>query len=149
MDREVIKDNHNKKLLGINLNNRVCFDTHLANICDWMSKKFHALERIVQFTSIQKHRMTMKAFIPSKFGYCPLIWMLHCRKLNSRVNKLHERALSKVHQDYASWLTELLVKDNSATIHNWNIQFLATKLFKVKNRLLNLREMLNVKSVKC
>ena len=59
--------------------------------------------------------------------------MFHSRKLNSRVNKLHERALRIVYQDYASSFTELLEKDNSTTIHNRNIQLLATELFKVKN----------------
>ena len=44
----------------------------------------------------------MKAFIASEFGYCPLVWMFHSRKLNSRVNKLYERALRIVYQDYAS-----------------------------------------------
>ena len=38
-----------------------------------------------------------------------------------------------MYQDYASSFTELLVKDNSRTIHNRNIQLLATELFKVKN----------------
>ena len=31
---EVIKNSSNKKLLGINLNNRLGFDTHVANICN-------------------------------------------------------------------------------------------------------------------
>ena len=31
---EVIKNSNNKKLLGINLNNRLGFDTHVANICN-------------------------------------------------------------------------------------------------------------------
>ena len=86
--------------------------------------------------NIHKRRMKMKAFIASEFGYCPLVWMFHSRKLNSRVNKLHERALRIVYQDYASSFTELLEKDNSTTIHNRNIQLLATELFKVKNELL-------------
>ena len=77
----------------------------------------------------------MKAFIASKFGYCPLVWMFHRKKLNSRVNKLHERALRIVYEDYASLLIELLKKDNSTTTHNRNIQLLATELFKVKNGL--------------
>ena len=80
--------------------------------------------------------MRMKACIASKFGYCPLVWMFHSRKLNSRVNKLHERALKILYQDYVSSFTELLVKDNSTTIHKRNIQLLATELFKVKNGLL-------------
>ena len=64
----------------------------------------------------------MKAFIASEFGYCPLVWMFHSRKLNSRVNKLHERALRIVYQDYASSFTELLEKDNSTTIHNRKVK---------------------------
>ena len=77
----------------------------------------------------------MNVFITSGFGYCPLVWMLHSGELNRRINKLHKRALITVHQDYASSFTELLAKDNSATIHNRNIQLLAIKLFKVKNVL--------------
>ena len=77
----------------------------------------------------------MKAFTASEFGYCSLVWMFRSRKLNSRVNRLHERALRIVYQDYASSFTELLEKDNSTTIHNRNIQLPATELFKVKNEL--------------
>ena len=135
IDNEIIKNSNNKKLLGINLNNRLGFDTHVANICSRVSKKLHALARISQYMSIHKRRMTMKAFIASKFGYCPLLWMFHSRQLNSRVNKLHDRALRIVYQNYASSFTELLEQDSSTTIHNRNIQLLATELFKVKNGL--------------
>ena len=88
--------------------------------------------------NIHKRRMTMKAFIASEFGYYPLVWMLHSRKLNSRVNKLHERPLIIVYQDYASSFTELPEKDNSTAIHNRNVQLLATELSKVKNGLSSL-----------
>ena len=77
----------------------------------------------------------MKAFISFEFGYYPLVWMFHSTKLNSRVNKLHERALRIVYQDYTSSFTELLEKHNSTTILNGNIQSLATELFKIKNGL--------------
>ena len=77
----------------------------------------------------------MKAFVASEFAYCPFLWMFHSRKLNSQVNKLHERVLRIVYQDYASSFTQLLEKDNLTTIHNRNIQSLATELFKVKNGL--------------
>ena len=63
----------------------------------------------------------MKAFIASKFGYCPLVWMFHSRKLYGRVNKLHERTLRIVYQDYASSFTELLEKDNSSTIQKYPV----------------------------
>ena len=78
----------------------------------------------------------MKAFITSEFGYCLLVWMSHSRKLYSRVNKPHERALRIVYQDYASLFTEILEKGDSTTIHNRNMQLLATEFFRVKNVLL-------------
>ena len=95
----------------------------------------HALARISQFMNIHKRRMAMKAFISSEYGCCPSVWMFHSRKLNSRVNKLHERALRIEYRDYASSFTEILEKGNLTTIHNRNIQLLADDLFKVKNGL--------------
>ena len=61
--------------------------------------------------------------------------MFHSSKLNSRVNKLQERALRIVYQDYASSFTKILEKGNSTTIRNRNIQLLAPELLKVKNGL--------------
>ena len=46
IDNKVIKNSNSQKLLGINLNNRMDFDTHVANICNRVSKKLHALARI-------------------------------------------------------------------------------------------------------
>ena len=73
----------------------------------------------------------MKSFISSQFGYCPLVWMMHSRILNNRINKIQERALRIVYNDNNSSFKELLHKDDSVTIHTRNIQSLATELFKV------------------
>ena len=58
----------------------------------------------------------MKAFVESKFGYCPLVWMLRSRTLNNRINKLHERALRLVYKHDDCTFEELVEKDNSLTI---------------------------------
>ena len=73
MDNELIKNSNNKKLLGINLNNRLGFDTHVTNICNRVNRKLHALARISQLVNIHKQRTTMKAFIVSEIGYCTLV----------------------------------------------------------------------------
>ena len=118
MDNEVIENSNNKKLLGINLDNRLGFDTHITNTCNRVRKKLYNMARISYLMNTNKRRMTMKAFIASEFGYCPLVWMFTV--------KLHEMALKILDQDYASSFTELLERDNSTTIHNKNIQLLAT-----------------------
>ena len=73
----------------------------------------------------------MQSFILSQFGYCPLVWMLHCRKLNNRINKIHERALRIVYQDNKLSFDALLKLDGSFTIHERNIQTLGIELYRV------------------
>ena len=77
----------------------------------------------------------MKAFILSHFGYCPLVWIFHSRKLNNRINKIHEKSLRIVYKDYLFPFEELLKRDSSFKIHERNIQFLAIELYKVVNNL--------------
>ena len=83
--------------------------------------------------SKDKLRSIMKAFITSQFGYCPIVWMFHSRKLNSRIKKIQERALSLVYNDKSSNFQQLLDKDKSVTIHERNLQVLATELYKVQH----------------
>ena len=77
----------------------------------------------------------MKAFIESQFNYCPLIWMFHSRILNSKINKLHERALRLVYNDETSSFEELLKRDNSVKIYTRNLHYLATEMYKIKNSI--------------
>ena len=72
--------------------------------------------------SMKQRRVLMKSFIKSKFGYCPLIWMLHGRGVNNNRNHLHERSLGIVYKDNNSSIKDLLNKDNSFTVHHRNIQ---------------------------
>ena len=61
--------------------------------------------------------------------------MFHSRKLNNRINKIHERSLRLVYDDNFSNFEELLNKDGSVTIHERNIQALAIELYKAVNKI--------------
>ena len=61
--------------------------------------------------------------------------MFHSRKLNNRINNIHERTLRIVYNDFESIFADLLDKDNSFTIHERNIQALGIELNKVINGL--------------
>ena len=78
----------------------------------------------------------MNAFIEPQFSYCPLIWMFcHSRRLNKRINHIHERGLRIVYEDYVSSFAELLKINRSVSIHHRNIQLAAIVMFKVRNVL--------------
>ena len=47
--------------------------------------------------------------------------MFHGRKINDKINKLHERAIRIVYNYTITSFEELLVKDKTITIHHQNI----------------------------
>ena len=57
------------------------------------------------------------------------------RTLNKRIDRIHERGLRIVYNDYLSSYDELLAKHGTVRIHHRNIQLVAVEMFKVKNDL--------------
>ena len=131
IDNFVLKNSKCQKLLGITLDNKLTFTDHVKSMCTKASQKLHALSRVSNYMTFVQRKSIMNTFILSHFGYCPLVWMFHSRKLNHRINSLHERALRIVYKDDNSSFDELLIKNNSFTIHERNIQILAIELYKV------------------
>ena len=130
MGKELIKGKTSVKLLGITIDNKLNFEEHVSKLCQKVSNKLHALARVGNYMSTGKLKILMKAFIDSQFGYCTIIWMFHNRKLNAKINRLHERALKIVYKDHSLTYDELLVKDNSFTRHEENCKSLQQKCTK-------------------
>ena len=59
--------------------------------------------------------------------------MFHSRKLNERIDHIHERALRIVYEDFNLSFQELLIDDSSLNIHYRYLQKLVTEIFTVKN----------------
>ena len=89
----LVESSSTEKLLRIQIDSDLTFDEYISSICNKVAKKINVLSRLVNYMSLDKRRMVMKAFIESQFNYCPLIWMFHSRTLNNKINRLHERAL--------------------------------------------------------
>ena len=114
---ETISNSSNQNLLGIRLNSNFLFDDNVASLCKKTSQKINALTRVAQYMNFSLRRSIMKTFIFSQFGYCPLIWMFHSRKINNRINSLHEHTLRGLYRHYNATFSESLSKDKSVTNH--------------------------------
>ena len=123
------------ELLGVKIDKNLNLNEHVSNLCKKGNQKLHALARISKYLSKDKLKIIMKTFIQSQFNYCPLTWMFHNRTLNNKINRLHERALRIVYKNDNLTFQELLDMDNSITIHQKNLQRLATEMYKVKNNI--------------
>ena len=125
-----IENSKSQKLLGINIDSKLTFEDHINRICKKASAKLNALGRISYYMDPLKRRLLVNAFFTSQFNYCPLTWMFHSRKLNNKINRLHERCLRLIYSDRGSSYEELVDKDNSVPIYQKNLQKLAIEMFK-------------------
>ena len=65
LDRSVVWESNDIKLLGITLDNNVKFDKHVSNICSKVNRKLNALTRVAKFLPFKKRLILFKAFIRS------------------------------------------------------------------------------------
>ena len=83
--------------------------------------------------TISKGRALMNAFFKSKFSYFPLVWICHSRDNNGKITRLHKRCLGIIYSNKQSPFETLLEKDSFVSIHNQNLQILATEMYKIND----------------
>ena len=59
-----------QKLLGVHIDFKLKFDTHIETLCEKVGKKLHALARVIKYMSTNQTQMLMRSFIISQFSYC-------------------------------------------------------------------------------
>ena len=86
------------KLLGIIIDQKLSFESHIESLCKKASQKLNRLSRMASSLKFEQRKWLLNAFITAKFSYAPVIWMFYCRKLNNRINYIHERTLRLVYK---------------------------------------------------
>ena len=72
IDGTQIKSSTAKTLLGITIDSELNFESHLPDICNKVSRKINAFERIANYMSLEKRQTVMKKLTKSQFNYCLL-----------------------------------------------------------------------------
>ena len=83
-----------------------------------------------------QRKLIANAFIMSQFSYCPLIWMFHSRTMEHIINRICEMTLRLIYRNqHQLTFKELLEKNKAVSIHQRNLQTLATEIYKIKNKI--------------
>ena len=112
-----IRTTEEVKLLGITIDSKLQFQSHVEAICKTANQKVKEFSRIAGYLQKHKAYVLYKTFIRSNFNYCPLIWMFCGKTANNIINQLHKRALRVLHNDYTATFEGLLEKSKEATVH--------------------------------
>jgi len=89
-------------ILGVTLDNKLKFDLMVKEICRRAGSQINVLQRIKLSLDKASRTAVYNSFISSNLLYCQLIWMYCGRSNIQKMEKMNERALRFVNNDYAS-----------------------------------------------
>ena len=143
------------QLLGVTLDNKLKFDSHVASITRKVGGQVNALNRLKNVLPCKTKEALYRAFILPHFDYCSQIWH-HCGARNTKkLERVNERALRLVYKDKNNSYDRLLswiglhstlegrrIQDMLITINSCFQERAPTpiaNLFKIKDTKYNLR----------
>ena len=85
------------KLLGIKIDNKLCFDPHISTLCKKASNQLNAIGRIQKYMGFKEKEILLNSFVYSNFNYHPLVQHFRSSKSLNKIEKIQERALRLLH----------------------------------------------------
>ena len=83
-------------LLGVTIDT----NSHITKICRKASRQLNAWKRLGFYIPLDTHKTLAYSFIISNFNYCPLVWYFSRAKQLQKIEKIQERILRFLHDDY-------------------------------------------------
>ena len=117
-------------VLGVTIDDRLCFSQHISSCCKKAARQLNALARISRHLNINSRRAVYNSFIMSSFNYCPLVWHFCGQVNNQKLEQIQERALRILFADYNSSYLELLNRAGTTTLLIQRLRLIALAVFK-------------------
>ena len=83
VDNKTIRYDNSVTLLGIEFDNMLTFNIHIASLCKKAARQLAVLNRIDHLLTIKGKLAIFNSSIESNFNYCPLIWHF-CSQTNTK-----------------------------------------------------------------
>ena len=123
------------KVLGIEIDNKLCFEQHISTLCKKASNQLNAIGRIQKNMDFKEKEILLNSFVYSNFNYCPLVWHFCSSKSLTKIEKIQGRALRLLHNDFTSDYSELLNRSGKPSMEVTRLRTLALEIFKTLNIL--------------
>ena len=97
------------KLLGLETDNKLNFEKHVSNICKKASNQLNTICRLQTFMGNKEKEWMINTFVHSNRHFSS-------KKSQNKVERIHERSLKFISNDYFSSYAELLEKSTSVSM---------------------------------
>ena len=122
-------------LLGVTIDYKLSFENHIQELCQRASAQLNALKRLGYLMEHKTRKTMVQSFILGHFNYCPLVWYFTSAKQINKIEKIQERALRYISDDYDSNYQRLLENNKFVSVEIKRKQTLCMEIFKTFNDL--------------
>ena len=93
--KNVCLENSKKEVvLGITIDNKLTFDSHIKSISRKAGQKLNALSRTPTYLEANEKELLLRSMVKSQFSYCPLVWIFcSARKIQATFFKKSKKGL--------------------------------------------------------
>ena len=130
LNNHKITSSNEEKLLGIFLDSKLNFESHIGSLCRKAGKKINTLTRLKKYLKLNQRNLLLNSVLRSQFTYCPLIWIFTSCYLNNALINIHERALRLIYNNHEKSFNSVLTENNLNAIHQENLEFLAIEIYR-------------------
>jgi hypothetical protein len=148
VDDTIIPESETVKLLGVTLDQKLDYRTHVRNIIRKAAWQLSALRRISKYIPLEARMTIYRSFVLSNLVYCRVVWHFCSKGDTLKLEKLQERGLRIVLDDNVSCYSSLLEKSHCNSLEETRLQALVTEVYKARNGIspVYIREMFTPKS---
>ena len=123
-------------LQGIKIDSRLSFEKHVSKLCKTAASKLNASRRLRPYIISEKTRkILIQSFVSCHFNYFPLVWYFTTAKHVQKLEKIQERALRFITDDYISTYENLLINTGVTSTRMGQIQKLCIEIYKTLSNI--------------
>ena len=130
-----VKSMDEVKLLGVNIDKKLNFDSHVSYLCKKTSRQVNALSRLRHIANENSKNMLYKTYIMSNFNYCSAIWNYCSSKSIIKLEKLNKRALRIVLNDDKCTYHDLLRISQNICLFSMRRECIMKTVFKCTHNI--------------
>ena len=132
IDNKEIESKEFVDLLGIEIDDKLKFESHISQLCIKAGGQLNSLYRFRKYLTPLTKKLSINSFILSNFTYCPLVWHFSSAKSKNKIELIQKRALKFFHETSNE---NIVFEPGKSSMEVKRLRALATEVYKTINNI--------------
>ena len=132
---ETILSGNKIDLQGVKIDTKLSLDSLITKICRKASRQINALKRLGFYIPQDTSKILANSCMISSFNYCPLVLYFSIAKNLQKIEKVQERVVRFLHDNYVPDYSRLLKASGLFSMEIRRMRYLCLEIYKTLNNL--------------